>query len=222
MTSQPPAAAGSPVDGTAGHWDHIYCSRTSDQLSWTQTDPVMSLRLIDQLPTARGDAIVDVGAGESALVDALLARGHQDLTALDTAPHALDHSRARLIAAGQATAAATITWEVADVLTWRPTRRYRLWHDRAVFHFLTEPADRATYRDLAASTVAPGGFLIVATFALDGPTHCSGLPVMRYDPAELAAVFAPHFTANLADEETHHTPWGAEQHFTWLVLQRIS
>ena len=90
-----------------------------------------------------------------------------------------------------------------------------------MFHFLTDPADRVTYRDLAASAVTPGGFLMVATFALDGPTHCSGLPVARYGPAELAAAFAPHFSAHLADDELHHTPWGTEQHFTWLVLQRV-
>jgi trans-aconitate methyltransferase len=220
VTSQPPAAAGSPADGTAEHWDHIYRSRTNDQLSWTQVEPVMSLRLVEQLPIEREDAIVDVGAGESTLVDALLARGHHHVTALDAAPHALDRARSRLIAAGKTTAAASVTWEVADVLTWRPARRYRLWHDRAVFHFLTDPADRATYRDLAASTVTPGGFLIVATFALDGPTHCSGLPVARYGSAELAAAFAPHFAAQMADDEQHHTPWGAVQHFTWLVLQR--
>jgi trans-aconitate methyltransferase len=208
-----------PVDA-AEHWDHIYRSRTSDQLSWTQAEPVMSLRLIEQLPIEREDAIVDIGAGESTLVDALLSRGYHHVTVLDAAPHALDRARSRLVAAGQTTAAATVTWEVADILTWRPTRRYRLWHDRAVFHFLTDPADRVTYRELAASAVEPGGFLMVATFALDGPTHCSGLPVARYGPAELAAAFAPHFTAHLADDEQHHTPWGAVQHFTWLVLQR--
>ena len=145
-----------PVDA-AEHWDHIYRSRTSDQLSWTQAEPVMSLRLIEQLPIEREDVIVDIGAGESTLVDALLARGYHHVTVLDAAPHALDRARSRLVAAGQTTAAATVTWEVADILTWRPTRRYRLWHDRAVFHFLTDPADRVTYRELAASAVEPGG-----------------------------------------------------------------
>jgi trans-aconitate methyltransferase len=221
MTPQPSAAAGSPVEGTTGHWDQIYRARTSDQLSWTQAEPVVSLRLLEQLPIERQDAIVDIGAGDGTLVDALLARGYHQLTALDAAPHALDHARSRLIAAGETTAAAAVTWEVADVLTRRPTQRYRLWHDRAVFHFLADPTDRATYRDLAASRVTSGGFLIIATFAPDGPTHCSGLSVMRYGPTELAAAFAPHFTAHLADDEQHRTPWGARQHFTWLVLRRV-
>jgi hypothetical protein len=115
----------------------------------------------------------------------------QDLTVLDLAPDALDRARSRLITAGLLMGTATVRWDAADVLTWRRARRYRLWHDRAVFHFLTDPTDRVTYRDLAASAVEPGGFLMVATFALDGPTHCSGLPVARYGPAELAATFAP-------------------------------
>jgi hypothetical protein len=113
-----------------------------------------------------------------------------------------------------------VTWQTGDVLTWRPPRSYRAWHDRAVFHFLTNPADRATYVNLAASAVTPGGFLIVATFALGGPTHCSGLPVARYGPDELAAQFAPHFASLIADDEQHHTPWGVKQHFTWQVLRR--
>lgn len=221
MTPRRPADVGPPVGGLAEYWEQIYRSRTGDELSWTQAEPVMSLRLLEQLPVPREAAIVDVGAGESTLVDALLARGYQDLTVLDYAPDALDRARSRLIRVGLLMGTATVRWEAADVLTWRRAQRYRLWHDRAVFHFLTDPADRVTYRDLAASAVEPGGFLMVATFALDGPTHCSGLPVERYGPAELAAAFAPHFAAYLADDELHHTPWRAEQHFTWLVLQRV-
>ena len=202
-----------------GHWDHLYRTRGSDQLSWTQAAPTMSLRLIEQLPIGREDAIVDVGAGESTLVDDLLAgisppdRSRRSTPRPGPCPRPPHRRR-------------TVDGRRDDQvgsrgrLTWRPAQRYRLWHDRAVFHFLTEPADRETYRDLAASTVAPGGFLIVATFALDGPTHCSGLPVMRYGPAELTAAFAPHFATHLVDDEQHHTPWGAVQHFTWLVLQR--
>jgi hypothetical protein len=132
----------------------------------------------------------------------------------------LDRARARLIATGRRAAAASVSWETANVLTWRPTRTYRLWHDRAVFHFLTDPAARTAYRTLAASAIEPGGFLVIGTFAADGPTHCSGLPVARYGADELAAAFAPEFAAHAIDDEHHHTPWDAVQHFTWLVLQR--
>jgi hypothetical protein len=219
MTAKPRAATDGTAECRAQHWDDLYRTRPSYALSWTQAEPAMSLCLIDRLSIGAEDAIVDIGAGESTLVDALLARGHRAVTVLDSAPHALDRDRARLDAAGQ-TAAATVTWVVADVLTWRPTRTYRLWHDRAVFHFLTEPPDRTTYHTLAASAVEPGGFLVIGTFATDGPTHCSGLPVMRYDAPELAAEFAPQFAPRIAEDEHHHTPWGAVQHFTWLVLQR--
>jgi trans-aconitate methyltransferase len=220
VTTQPSSAADAPVGGVTEHWDEIYRTRDSGQFSWTQAEPVMSLRLIDQLSVGSEDAIIDVGAGDSTLVDALLARGFHDVTVLDAAPHALERARARLIRAGQASGAATVTWQTGDVLSWRPRRSYRVWHDRAVFHFLTNPADRATYVNLAASAVTPGGFLIVATFALGGPTHCSGLPVARYGPDELAAQFAPHFASLIADDEQHHTPWGVKQHFTWQVLRR--
>jgi trans-aconitate methyltransferase len=220
MTTQPPSAANAPIGGVTEHWDELYRTRDSGQFSWTQAEPVMSLRLIDRLSVGSEDAIVDVGGGDSTLVDALLARGQHEVTVLDAAPHALECARARLIRAGQAGAAATVTWQTGDVLTWRPPRSYRAWHDRAVFHFLTNPADRATYVNLAASAVTPGGFLIVATFALGGPTHCSGLPVARYGPDELAAQFAPHFASLIADDEQHHTPWGVKQHFTWQVLRR--
>jgi trans-aconitate methyltransferase len=123
------------------HWERIYRLRTGNELSWTQPEPVMSLRLLEQLPVQREAAIVDIGAGESTLVDALLARGYQDLTVVDFASDALDRAHSRLIRAGLLRGTATIRWDTADVLTWRRGRRYRLWHDRAVFHFLTDPAD---------------------------------------------------------------------------------
>ncbi len=204
----------------ARHWDEIYRTRSGAELSWTQAEPVMSLRLIDQLPLDDEDAIVDVGGGESTFVDALLDRGHQNVTVLDASAHALARARARLIAAGQAAGAASVTWVTADVRAWRPARAYRLWHDRAMYHFLTDPADRAAYCDRAAAAVASGGFLVIATFSADGPTRCSGLPVLRYGPTELAAEFAPAFTMISSADEHHHTPWGAVQHFTWLVLLR--
>jgi hypothetical protein len=135
------------------------------------------------------------------------------VTVLDAAQHALERARARLIGAGQASAAATVTWQTGDVLTWRPPRSYRVWHDRAVFHFLTNPADRATYVNLAASAVTP------RSPSMARPT-APGYPVARYGPDELAAQFAPHFASLIADDEQPHTPWGVKQHFTWQVLRR--
>ncbi|GAA4895038.1 class I SAM-dependent methyltransferase [Actinomycetospora straminea] len=203
----------------AEHWETIYRERSSDELSWSQSEPATSLQLIDEIGLDTEKAVVDVGAGESALVDALLARGHRRVTVLDLSLQALARARARL---DGAPGAAAVEWVVHDVLTWTPGTTFGLWHDRAVFHFLTEPADRRAYVDTAARAVAPEGFLIVATFSLDGPEKCSGLPVQRYDAAALAEQFAPSFTPVTAHTQTHRTPWDAVQPFTWLALRRRS
>lgn len=204
--------------GVARHWDTIYATREPGQLSWTQPDAGMSAALIDALPIAADDPIVDVGGGAGVLVDHLLASGHRAVTVLDASEHALATARQRLERA--AAPADHVEWVVADVRDWAPRRAYRVWHDRAVFHFLTDPADRACYRDRAAAAIAADGFLVIGTFAPDGPSQCSGLPVMRYDAEGLAGEFTPTFDALRADDEHHHTPWGDEQHFTWLVLRR--
>lgn len=203
--------------GRALHWDRLYRTRRTQDLSWTQNEPAMSAALIDALPVGTGEAVVDVGGGAGTLVDHLLAAGHQEITVLDLSKSALELARRRVEADDRA---APVEWTMGDVLSWVPPRRYRLWHDRAVFHFLTEPADRAAYRAQAARALDPGGYLIVGTFAADGPTHCSGLPVDRYRGDELAAQFAPEFLPVTARDEHHHTPGGATQHFTWLVAQR--
>jgi trans-aconitate methyltransferase len=112
-----------------------------------------------------------------------------------------------------------VHWETADLLGWTPTRRFALWHDRAVFHFLTDPHDRARYRQLATASITPGGYLIVATFAADGPQRCSGLPVTRYSADELAEQLGAKFTTMTTRREHHNTPTGANQPFTWLLLR---
>lgn len=201
----------------AEHWESIYRDRSSDELSWSQAAPTTSLRVIDELGVDPGEAVVDVGAGESALVDALLARGHRRLTILDVAHGSLERARTRL---HSDPGAAFVDWVVHDVLTWRPPMAFGLWHDRAVFHFLTEPDDRRAYVEVATRAVAPGGFLVVATFAADGPERCSGLPVQRYDTEALAAQFTSEFLPVTSRAQSHHTPWGAVQPFTWLAMRR--
>lgn len=201
----------------AEHWETIYRNRSSDELSWSRSEPTTSLQLIDEVGLDADAAVVDVGAGEGALVDALLARGHRRLTILDVAPEALGRAQPRLHGVP---GAETVDWVVHDVLTWAPTSTFSLWHDRAVFHFLTEPADRRAYVDVATRAIAPGGYLVVATFSADGPEKCSGLPVQRYDADALAAEFSPEFLPLISRKETHRTPWGAGQPFTWLALRR--
>ncbi len=203
--------------GRAAHWDGVYAGRAESATSWFQAEPGTSLQLLDALDLDPAAPVVDVGAGASRLVDALLDRGHRDVTVLDMAPAALASARSRLGPLREA----MVDWIAADLLEWAPARRYRVWHDRAVFHFLTDPAEQAAYRAVARQAVAPGGFLVVGTFALGGPTRCSGLPVARYDPDALAEALAPGFTPVLSQRETHHTPWDAEQPFTWVVLRRV-
>lgn len=199
------------------HWDGAYQRSGATNVSWFQPSPALSLQLIDSIGVDASDVVVDIGGGASMLVDGLLSRGLTDVTVLDVSRVALDLSLERL---GDARTA--VHWIHSDVLTWTPDRRYSLWHDRAVFHFLTEPSDRARYVDLARSAIAPGGHLVIATFASDGPLQCSGLPVARYSATDLAFVFGSNFTVVDARQEAHTTPSGNTQQFTWLMLRRLS
>lgn len=186
-----------------------------DAVSWWQSFPGLSLDLVDRAGVDLDDAIIDVGAGWSTLTDHLLAKGHRDLTAIDLSTTALATVRDRIGPAG-----ADVTLQVADVLALRPTRRYDLWHDRAVYHFLTEPDERADYLTSLTSSLAPGGWVVVATFGPQGPTTCSGLPIVRYGHDELAAQF-PGFDVVATGGEDHSTPWGTSQQFTALLLRQV-
>ena len=198
--------------GPADRWDATYRER-GDDVSWFETSPDTSLELIDGLGLDRSAAIVDVGGGASTLVDHLLDEGFVELTVLDLSGVALERARARL---GDARA---VDWVHADVLAWEPTRSFDLWHDRAVFHFLTEPAARRSYLDLLRRTVTTG-WALIATFAPDGPESCSGLPVQRYSSDDLAQVLEG-FEVVATRRHVHTTPWGAEQPFTYVVARRV-
>jgi SAM-dependent methyltransferase len=204
-------ARGSPAE----HWDGVYTTRSSNEVSWYEREPSTSLKLIGALGLDRSAAIVDVGAGTSSLADHLLAEGYADLTLLDVSTRSLDEVRARL---GER--APAVTFVAGDVLRWHPDRRFDLWHDRAVYHFLVDAGDRRRYVELAGRAVRHGGALVVAGFAEDGPTHCSGLPVSRHSATDLAASFAPAFTPVTHERELHVTPTGVVQPFTWVTLRR--
>jgi trans-aconitate methyltransferase len=191
------------------HWQDVYEHRSPEQVSWYQREPGMSVELIRR---AGATKVVDVGGGASVLVDRLLDLG-LEVTVLDVAEAALERSRARL---GER--AADVTWVVADVTEWRPEARFDLWHDRAVFHFLTEAGDRAGYRGALVSALAPGGHAVIATFAPDGPERCSGLPVVRWSAEGLAAELGLELVAR--EREAHVTPGGSVQPFTWALLRR--
>ena len=195
----------------ASHWDDVYDRVGADRVSWYQTDAAVSASLI----AAAGPvgSVVDISGRASVLVDELLTGGVGDVTVLDLSPQALDVARRRL-----GPRAAQVWWLNQDVRTWRPDRRFDLWHDRAVFHFLTDPADRDAYRTALRQALQPRGYLVIGTFATDGPTHCSGLPVSRYGPDTLAGQF-PDLEVVEARRVEHVTPGGTTQPFTWLLLR---
>lgn len=200
---------------TARHWDAAYERRGPEGVSWFQPTPALSLRLIASLSLPPDAPVVDVGGGASALAGALLAAGARDVSVLDVSATALGQARARLGAEAR-----RVEWIEEDVRDWRPARAYALWHDRAVFHFMVTADDRDAYLRAVRAAVAPGGHVVVAAFAADGPTRCSGLPVTRYDASGLAAAFGDGFRSLRSEREVHTTPGGSRQAFTWVLLER--
>ncbi len=198
----------------SSYWETVHDGKAVDAVSWWQSEPTLSLSLVDEAAPSLHDPIIDVGAGWSTLMDYLVARGHTDVTAIDLSGTALRTVRERLGPAG-----AHVMLEVADVMAYRPSRRFALWHDRAVFHFLTEPDERADYLSSLAHSLAPGGWVVVATFGPDGPTTCSGLPIIRYTHNELAAEFGASYDVVATAGEDHLTPWGSAQQFTAVLLR---
>ncbi len=198
------------------HWDNIYQTKEPTQVSWYQEHPKISLGLIARTNVRPTDHIIDVGGGTSTLVDHLLANGYQSVTVLDVSPQALQRARQRLGAQAN-----NVTWLEGDItqINLSP-QAYAIWHDRAVFHFLTQPGDRQRYIDGVRRAVRPGGHVIVATFAPDGPARCSGLEVMRYSPDSLHSEFGQDFELVDSANETHHTPFGAEQKFMYCYCRR--
>ncbi|WP_127902430.1 class I SAM-dependent methyltransferase [Solirhodobacter olei] len=197
------------------HWERIYREKPAASLSWHEAIPRVSLDLIEATSIPKDAWIVDIGGGASRLADGLVAAGYSNLTVLDLSATALAQSRSRI---GRE---APVEWVVADVLQWEPTHRYALWHDRAVFHFLTAPEDRASYRDVMLNAIRPGGYAIVGTFAPDGPERCSGLPVVRYDAKALMDVFGMDFALRRSIRHEHVTPAGTVQNFHFGTLQRL-
>lgn len=195
------------------HWENVYAAKRDDELSWTQADPGTSLMLIKE--AAPHGKVIDVGGGTSVLSDRLLDAGYA-VTVLDISQAALDRAQQRLGAR-----AARARWIAADVTAAGELGTFDVWHDRAVFHFLTDAADRRQYAALAERSIPAGGHLVIGTFALDGPEKCSGLPVERYDGKKLAAELGAGFVLQREIAETHLTPWGKPQQFQYSVFRRV-
>lgn len=201
---------------SARHWDAIYASKGEQDVSWFEAYPTVSLRMLEAAGLTSESCVIDVGCGAGRLVEALVARGLLCLVALDVSGAAVKQARARL-----GPRASVPVWIVSDVAGDWSSKPMDFWHDRAVFHFLADPADRARYVARLRQTLKPGGSAVIATFALDGPDRCSGLPVVRHSPESLAAELGPEFRLEESIAHTHVTPTGGRQSFQYSRFTRV-
>ena len=198
----------------AAHWQQVDQTKSDQETSWFEPEPARSINLVREFAPA-GARVVDIGGGASILAGRLV-EAEYDVTVVDIAPAAIERAKLRIGAT-----AARIRWMVADIVECDSLGEFDFWHDRAVFHFLTELHDRARYVSLASRSVVAGGHLAIGAFAVDGPEKCSGLPVERYDQAKLIGLFSPHFEVVRTFHETHTTPWGKPQAFFFAVMRRV-
>jgi SAM-dependent methyltransferase len=197
------------------HWENVYTTKAPKAVSWYRPHLERSLEIVERIASDRSASIVDVGGGESTLVDDLLARGYQNVTVLDVSPTAVDVTKGRL-----GRAANSVQWVVGDITSVElPSSAYDVWHDRAVFHFLTAMEQRVAYVRQVARAVKPGGYVLVSTFGPEGPTKCSGLEVVRYDAESLHAEFGVRFRLQQSLKELHETPFGTAQQFLYCLCR---
>jgi 2-polyprenyl-3-methyl-5-hydroxy-6-metoxy-1,4-benzoquinol methylase len=202
---------------TKHHWEKVYSSKPATGVSWYAPHLARSIELIERATSDRGARIIDVGGGASTLVDDMLSRGFDSFTVLDLSEEALQVAKGRLGAR-----ASEVTWLAGDVTTVElPAAHYDVWHDRAVFHFLTDGEGRRRYVENVMRAVKPGGHVIVATFGPAGPERCSGLDVVRYDAEGLHGEFGPLFQKVDSTREAHTTPWGSEQEFIYCYCLKL-
>ena len=193
------------------HWDEVYSNKSPLEVSWYQKEPALSLQLIDNTGISTDAAIIDIGGGASILVDRLYEHGYRHLAVLDISGNALAYAKKRL-----ASAADHIEWFESDITVFQSPHQFDLWHDRAVFHFLTDNNDRNCYVNTLQRTLKPGGHLIMAAFAIGGPTHCSGLEIVQYGADKLAGELGNSFSLVEQASETHVTPNNTQQLFTYF------
>ena len=201
----------------AGHWRKVWREKSPEGTSWFQSEPEMSLSMIEAAGFDPSQPLIDIGGGASLLIDRLIEMGCADLSVLDIAPEAMRHTRQRL---GEK--AGRIEWIAADAARWMPDRQYALWHDRAVFHFLTDPEDRSAYAGALRAGLARDGQAVIATFALNGPEKCSGLTVQRHGEKSLLAALGGGYEIRDTRTEDHITPGGAVQRFFWCRIARAA
>ncbi len=197
------------------HWEKVYQAKKPIEVSWYQVKPAVSLELIALTGIHPAQRIIDVGGGASVLVDNLLGKGFKNITVLDISAQAVQYAKERLTGRAE-----EVTWIEADITQFEPPQQYDLWHDRAVFHFLTNPADRKKYVNAMQKAVKPGGHVIIAAFDLAGPPKCSGLDVERYNPEKLSSELGSSFNFVKCVDETHITPRQSQQKFVYCCFKK--
>ncbi len=197
------------------HWESVYQQKSPHEVSWYQENPSLSLQLIHRCAIAKDAALIDVGGGASTLVDKLNNEGYTNIAVLDVSEHVLDHCKARL-----ADKAGSVEWFAQDITCFKPPHKFSLWHDRAVFHFLTSRSDREKYINVIRRALEPGGFLIIMAFATDGPVKCSGLDIVQYDADKMKTTLGPGFELVETGHEKHITPAGKQQKFAYFRFTR--
>ena len=199
------------------HWEAVYQNKSVDSVSWYQERPIVSLELIEQTGIDKDAEIIDVGAGASMLEDYLLEQGYGNITVLDISKTAIDHAQRRL-----GNKASRVNWMISDITTFESEKRFRLWHDRAVFHFLTDAHDRVSYLQKLMQHLEPGGYFILATFGIGGPEKCSGLDIVQYDREKIGALLGESFRLLGERFEEHVTPGGATQKFNFFLFRYLA
>lgn len=196
-------------------WNNIYKTKNEDKMSWFQETPEKSLQLIKELGIGFSEKIIDIGGGDSKLVDHLLDLGFKDISVLDISQEALEKSKLRL-----KDKTSSVKFITSDITKFSPTEKYKLWHDRATFHFLTEESQVEKYLQIASEAIESGGFLIVSTFSKNGPEKCSGLPITQYSDVDLKQLFGKYFSNIKCFEDTHTTPWNTTQSFVYCSFKK--
>jgi len=197
------------------YWENIYTTKDTQKVGWFQLRPALTLSLIDELDLPKDSSIIDIGGGDSYLVDYLLADDYRNVTVLDISAKAIEKVKLRLAEKSEHT-----EWIVSDIRKFEPNRQYDLWHDRAAFHFLTEEEDIRNYVETAKNGIAENGLMIIGTFSDKGPDTCSGLPVKQYSIHELRQTFLPHFKNLRSFNKDHITPSGQSQNYSFCVFRK--
>lgn len=197
------------------HWETVYQTKNTTKVGWFQGMPKVSMDLISEIKISKNASVIDVGGGDGSLVDWLLGEGFEQITVLDISASALEKSKIRL---GEL--ASKVHWEACDILDFEPKGKFDLWHDRAVFHFLTNPKEQLVYRKLVEKAISPEGYMLIMTFSKSGPKTCSGLPVQQYDIQDLKEFFSPEFELTESLNYDHITPSGSAQNYSVALFRR--